>query len=141
CEKMIVFTTRVIWEGNKKGKLICGSGASFNFLGLDKVKKEEEYMLPSEALVSAINMSFMGLILSYADKMKCKVLKYESNGSGIYERRKNSIMRIILHPVIVVEKEEDKLKIEDGIEKLKSYCPIANTLKCNIVIEPKIEVG
>lgn len=95
---------------------------------------------PEEALVAAISSCHMMSFLDLARRAGYKIASYRDNAKGEMSRiarGKMAISKVVLKPEItfVAEKEPDPSWITDLHEKAHDVCFIANSVKCEIVVD------
>jgi organic hydroperoxide reductase OsmC/OhrA len=105
-------------------------------------------LTPEDAFVAAANTCIMMMFIWAAERFKLKLVTYEcrAEGTKLIELDRTEIFtHLSFRPMIRVSAgEEDPEKVHGRIERaLKSaqkYSLVANSVKSEIIIEPKIEV-
>lgn len=99
---------------------------------------------PEELFTAAIASCQMLTYLALAAFSKIRILAYTDDAEGILKadnRKKRWITRIILRPKILITKESDREKALELVAQAHNQCFIANSVKTEIISEPKIIVG
>lgn len=96
---------------------------------------------PEEAFVAAISSCHMLWFLDLARRANFNVASYRDNARGEMSRvgrGKMAISKVILRPEITLKaaEEPDPTWMTDLHEKAHDVCFIANSVKCDIVVEP-----
>lgn len=97
---------------------------------------------PEEAFVAAISSCHMMSFLDLARRANFNVASYSDNAQGEMNRiarGKMAITKVVLKPVItlVATEEPDPTWLTDLHEKAHEVCFIANSVNCEIVVEPE----
>ncbi|MEP1931754.1 MAG: OsmC family protein [Roseibium sp.] len=96
---------------------------------------------PEEAFVAAISSCHMLWFLDLARRANFNVASYRDDAQGEMSRvgrGKMAISKVILRPEITLKaaEEPDPTWMTDLHEKAHDVCFIANSVKCDIVVEP-----
>jgi organic hydroperoxide reductase OsmC/OhrA len=97
---------------------------------------------PEEAFVAAISSCHMMSFLDLARRANFVVSSYRDNAQGEMSRvarAKMAITKVVLKPSItlVAAEEPDPTWLTDLHEKAHEVCFIANSVNCEIVVEPE----
>lgn len=97
---------------------------------------------PEEAFVAAISSCHMLWFLDLARRAKFNVASYRDNAYGEMTRiarGKMAITKVVLRPevILITGKMPDPTWLSDLHEKAHDMCFIANSVKCEIAVEPK----
>ncbi|TYQ00052.1 peroxiredoxin-like protein [Tenacibaculum adriaticum] len=105
-------------------------------------KGEANIWSPEHYFVAAINGCLLTTFLAVAENFKLDFVDFESDAEGKLEvvDRKYVISEVVLKPVIIIKKEEDRELAQKVIEKSEKACLISNSVKSNIKMEAIIKV-
>lgn len=97
---------------------------------------------PEEALVAAISSCHMMSFLDLARRAGYVVASYRDSAKGEMSRiarGKMAITKVVLKPeiMLVADSDPDPSWITDLHEKAHDVCFIANSVKCEIVVDPE----
>ena len=100
-------------------------------------------MNPEQLLLVAASSCQLLSFLARAARMRLSVLAYEdrAEASMDMEDAPARINRIVLRPAIAVAPGTDEARVRKAVDGAHRDCFIANTLACEMVIEPVIEVA
>lgn len=97
---------------------------------------------PEHLFISAVSSCLMTTFLSMADFSKLKFTSFSCVATGTLGKMENkfAVDKIVLKPVLVIKDEKDMEKAERLLRKAESACLITNSIKTEILFEPKIEI-
>ncbi len=98
---------------------------------------------PEQLLVMAASSCQMLSFLHAAAKARIDVVEYEDEASGLMplDEQPAWITEITLRPRIVIAGEASEERVRKLVQTAHEYCYIANSLKSEVAIEPRIEIG
>ena len=135
------YTTRVVWTGGYDGELTCGNGSKMSFSAPLGLQGRSGVMTPEDAFVAALNMCFHLMFIWAAERLKIQLVSYECEAEGRVVDlldRTSKFERLVLRPVIKV-KTDSAMRVGKALEWARKYSLIANSIKAQVLIEPKIE--
>jgi organic hydroperoxide reductase OsmC/OhrA len=137
-----VYNTKVRLKEGRIGELICGNGHKTDFSSPPEFKGETGLLTAEDALVASVNMSIMQTFLHLLEKKDIEIKGYESDANGILGHRKGNevIIRIVVHPKILVAPGTDIDAIENALREARKYSIIANSVYATVVLEHKVEL-
>jgi organic hydroperoxide reductase OsmC/OhrA len=96
---------------------------------------------PEQLLVAAASSCQMLSFLAYAARARIDVVSYVDEAEAIMpeDDKPMRITEIVLRPRIVVGGEADEEHVRHLVERAHHACFIANSLRSEITIEPRIE--
>jgi organic hydroperoxide reductase OsmC/OhrA len=105
-------------------------------------------LTPEDAFVAAANTCVMLMFIWAAERFKLNLVSYECHTEGtkmIALDRTETFTRLHFRPVIRVQcAQGEKDKVEErtrrALEAAQKYSLVANSVKSEVFIEPKIEV-
>jgi organic hydroperoxide reductase OsmC/OhrA len=98
---------------------------------------------PEQLLVMAASSCQMLSFLHLAAKARMDVVEYEDEASGLMplDAQPVRITEITLRPRIVLAGEASEERVRKLVHTAHEHCFIANTLNCEMAIEPRVEIG
>ncbi|MGN6871510.1 MAG: OsmC family protein [Solirubrobacteraceae bacterium] len=96
---------------------------------------------PEQLLVAAASSCQMLSFLAYAARARIDVVSYLDDAEAVMpeDDKPVRITEIVLRPRIVIAGEPDEERARHFIERAHQACFIANSLRSQITIEPRIE--
>jgi organic hydroperoxide reductase OsmC/OhrA len=142
------YNTTVTWKGELWGHIALGNGPELDFSAPPDAQGHPGVLTPEDAFVAAANTCIMMMFIWATERYKLNLLSYDCRAEGtklIELDRTEFFTHLRFWPVIRVSANaEDPGKVHTRIERaLKSaqkYSLVANSVKSEIIIEPKIEV-
>ncbi|MBI3131856.1 MAG: OsmC family protein [Acidobacteria bacterium] len=95
---------------------------------------------PEDLLGSALATCHMLTFLALAAKARLEVTAYDDRAEAILDtvEKVTSITEIRLSPSIRVAKGTDAAKVVELFHKAHKYCFVANSIKCKVVMNPRV---
>jgi organic hydroperoxide reductase OsmC/OhrA len=143
-----VYNTYVVWKSGHLGHIAMGNGPEMEFSAPPDAQGYSGVLTPEDAFVAAANSCIMLMFIWACERFKIALLSFEcrAEGTKLIELDRTEIFtHLRFWPVIRVSAgDEDPLKVQNRIQRaLKSaqkYSLVANSVKSEIIIEPRIEV-
>ena len=97
---------------------------------------------PEQLLLMAASSCQMLMFLHLAAKARIDVVEYEDDATALMplDQEPVRITEIVLRPRIAIDGEASVDRVRKLIETGHAHCFIANSLSCDMTIEPRIEV-
>ena len=136
------YHTRVIWNGEHWGRLVCGNGAEMDFSAPPDAHGHPGVMTPEDAFVAAANTCIMMMFLWACERFKIPLISYtcDAEGTKVIELDRTELFtQIVLRPQIRVRKC-DETRIRRALQSAQKFSLVANSIKSNVTIEPEITV-
>jgi organic hydroperoxide reductase OsmC/OhrA len=97
---------------------------------------------PEHLFTAAVSSCFMTTFLSIAESSHLLFKSFSCNSSGKLEQAdgKLQMTEVILKPVLVITKEEDREKALRILNKTEANCLITNSIKAKVLMTPLIEI-
>jgi organic hydroperoxide reductase OsmC/OhrA len=142
------YNTTVAWKGEHWGHLTMGNGPEMDFSAPPDAQGHPGVLTPEDAFVAAANTCIMMMFIWATERYKLNLLSYDcrAEGTKLVELDRTEIFtHLRFWPVIRVSAgEEDPESIHERIQRAlqsaQKYSLIANSVKSEIIIEPKVEV-
>ena len=138
---MPAYTNKVVWTGGHDGELTCSNGPRMTFSAPPALQGKYGVMTPEDAFVAALNMCFHLMFIWASERLKIQLVSYECEAEGrVVELldRTSTFEQTILRPVIKV-KSESLERVTKALEWARKYSLIANSIRSQVTIEPKVE--
>ncbi len=143
-----VYHTTVSWKDEHWGHIVMGNGPEMDFSAPPDAQGHPGVLTPEDAFVAAVNTCIMMMFVWAAERFKLKLLSYECRAEGtkrIELDRTEIFTRIHLFPMIriVSDAEDSKVveaRVRRALQSAQKYSLVANSIKSEIMIEPKIEI-
>ena len=142
------YNTTVSWKGDHWGHIAMGNGPEMDFSAPPDAQGHPGVLTPEDAFVAAANSCIMMMFIWAAERFKLNLLSYEcrAEGTKLVELDRTEIFtHLRFWPVIQIETgEEDPAVVEArarrALQSAQKYSLVANSVKSEIIIEPKIIV-
>lgn len=142
------YNTTVSWKGDHWGHIAMGNGPEMDFSAPPDAQGHPGVLTPEDAFVAAANSCIMMMFIWAAERFKLNLLSYEcrAEGTKLVELDRTEIFtHLRFWPVIQIETgEEDPGVVEArarrALQSAQKYSLVANSVKSEIIIEPKIIV-
>jgi organic hydroperoxide reductase OsmC/OhrA len=136
-------STALGWEGYDRGHSATAPPAEQEVrLTTGESKGDPAILNPEQLLVMAASSCQMLSFLHVAAKSRLDVVGYEDAATGLMpeDAKPLRITEIALRPRIVIDGEANEERVRNLVHIAHDYCFIANTLNCEMTIEPEIEI-
>ena len=142
------YHTTVSWKGEHWGHITMGNGPEMDFSAPPDAQGHPGVLTPEDAFVAAANSCIMMMFIWAAERFKLNLLSYECRAEGtklIELDRTETFTHLRFWPVIQIETgEEDPAVVEArarrALQSAQKYSLVANSIKSEIIIEPRIIV-
>lgn len=146
--KTAVYNTTVQWKGEHWGYIVMGNGPEMAFSAPPDAQGHPDVFTPEDAYVAAINTCIMMMFIWATERFKLKLQSYacRAEGTKLIELDRTEIFtEVKLWPQICVSangarREVIERRIQKALQSAQKYSLVANSVKSDIVIEPKIEI-
>jgi len=139
---MPVYTNKVVWKGEHLGYTYCGNGTEMNFSAPPALYGHPNMMTPEEAYLMSINTCIHMMVLWAMKRFKLDLASFECTAEGEVEEhidRTSWFKKVVLKPKITVRGGSEGV-VKRAIQMARKYSTIAESVKSEIIIEPKVEV-
>ena len=137
------FTCKLSMDMTWPAKLHTQNGLILDFSKPPEYRGILNTMTPEDAFVSAVITCLACTFDSIVNKMRLKVTRYESDGTGIVDRVDSieKFTELTVNVRIVIPPETNKESIQKAIEKAQKNCLVANSLNILVKYNVNIESG
>jgi organic hydroperoxide reductase OsmC/OhrA len=142
------YHTTVSWKGEHRGHLVMGNGPEMDFSAPPDAQGQEGVFTPEDAFVAAANTCIMLMFIWACERFKLDLQSYEcrAEGTKLIELDRTEIFtHLRFWPIIRVGIGHDQPEIVEkrtrrAMLSAQKYSLVANSVKSEIIIEPKIEL-
>jgi organic hydroperoxide reductase OsmC/OhrA len=142
------YHTTVKWTGEHWGHLAMGNGPEMKFSAPPESQGHAGVFTPEDAFVAAANTCVMLMFVWAAERFKLKLQSYECRAEGtklIELDRTETFTRLVLRPALRIAAGDEapaviEARARKALAAAQKYSLVANSVKCEIVIEPEIVV-
>jgi organic hydroperoxide reductase OsmC/OhrA len=142
------YNTTVSWKGGHKGHIVMGNGPEMDFSAPPDAQGVSGVLTPEDAFVAAANTCIMMMFIWATERFKLDLISYDcrAEGSKLIELdRTESFTHLRFYPVIRIASGDESLKAVEGrvrraLQSAQKYSLVANSVKSEIIIEPRIQV-
>jgi organic hydroperoxide reductase OsmC/OhrA len=125
-----------------------GNGPEMDFSAPPDAKGLPGILTPEDAFVAAVNTCIMMMFLWSCERLKVNLIAYEcrAEGTKLIELDRTEIFtQIRLFPDIRVKADEEappsiETRIQRALKSAQKYSLVANSIKSEVIIEPRIEI-
>jgi organic hydroperoxide reductase OsmC/OhrA len=142
------YNTTVNWKGDHWGHIVLGNGPEMDFSAPPDAKGHADVLTPEDAFVAAANTCIMMMFIWATERYKLRLISFEcrAEGTKLIELDRTEIFtHLRFWPAIRVSagNEDPEIirgRIQKALAAAQKYSLVANSVKSEIIIEPKIEV-
>ena len=139
---MPVYTNKVTWKEEHLGYTYCGNGTEMNFSAPPALYGRPDMMTPEDAYLMAINTCIHMMVLWAMKRFKLDLVSFECTAEGEVQEhldRTSWFKKVVLTPRLKVRGGSEGAVIR-ALQMARKYSTIAESVKSEIVVEPKIEI-
>jgi organic hydroperoxide reductase OsmC/OhrA len=142
------YHTTVSWKGEHWGHIVMGNGPEMEFSAPPDAQGHPGVLTPEDAFVAAANACIMMMFIWAAERYKLKLLSYECRAEGtklIELDRTEVFTHLRFWPIIRIAAEDEEATVVEArtrraLQAAQKYSLVANSVKSEIIIAPKIEI-
>src|SRR5512141_2474926 len=142
------YHTTVAWKGEHQGHIVMGNGPEMDFSAPPDAQGHPGVLTPEDAFVAAANTCIMMMFIWATERFKLNLLSYDcrAEGTKLVELDRTEIFtHLRFWPVIQIDRgDEDPAVVaaraRRALQSAQKYSLVANSVKSEIIIEPKIIV-
>ena len=146
--KTAIYNTTVNWKGEHWGHIVMGNGPEMDFSAPPDSQGHAGVLTPEDAFVAAANSCIMMMFIWASERFKLNLISYDcrAEGTKLIELDRTEIfthLRFWPNIRIGAGDEQPEAVYQRTLRALQSaqkYSLVANSVKSQIIIEPKIEV-
>ncbi len=142
------YHTTVSWAGDHWGHIALGNGPEMDFSAPPDAQGHPGVLTPEDAFVAAANSCIMLMFIWAAERFKLELVSYEclAEGTKLIELdRTETFTRLQFFPHIRIAAcgeapQSVEKRAARALKAAQKYSLVANSVKSEIVIEPKIMI-
>jgi organic hydroperoxide reductase OsmC/OhrA len=146
--KTATYHTTVAWKGAHWGHIVMGNGPEMDFSAPPDAQGHPGVLTPEDAFVAAANSCIMMMFIWAAERFKLDLISYDcrAEGTKLIELDRTEIFtHLRFFPVIRIACGGEAPQVVEGrawraLQSAQKYSLVANSVKSEIVIEPKFEI-
>jgi len=143
-----IYHTTVSWKGEHWGHIVMGNGPEMDFSAPPDAQGHPGVFTPEDAYVAAANTCIMMMFIWAAERFKLKLLSYKcrAEGTKLVELDRTEIFtHLRFWPVVRIAADGEESTVVEArarraMQSAQKYSLVANSVKSEIVIDPKIEI-
>lgn len=138
--KPFYYKTNLSWQGEQRG-VVSAEGRP-DIQVASPSKKYPDRWTPEHFFVASVDVCLMIIFTSFAERAGISLVAYQSEAEGTFEHFEKvyQFTKIVVRPRITISDEKDKDKTLEAIKEAEKHCPLAESAKAAIVVEPTIVV-
>jgi peroxiredoxin-like protein len=137
------YRTTARWTEHKRG-IVEGEGIprTINFAAPPEFGGEPGLWTPEHLLLAAVSTCYVATLRAVSEASKAEFHSLELTVEGTIEKQEGGFRftRVLLRPVVTIEKENERERMGRLLEKAERVCLVSRSLSCTILLEPKIVV-
>jgi organic hydroperoxide reductase OsmC/OhrA len=146
--KTAIYNTVVNWKGEHWGHIVMGNGPEMDFSAPPDAQGHAGVFTPEDAFVAAANTCIMMMFIWATERFKLNLISYEcrAEGTKLIELDRTEIFtHLRFWPVIRISAGDEnyeavRSRTKRALQSAQKYSLVANSVKSEIIIEPKIEI-
>jgi organic hydroperoxide reductase OsmC/OhrA len=143
-----IYNTTVSWKGEHWGHITMGNGPEMDFSAPPDAQGHPGVLTPEDAFVAAANSCIMMMFIWAAERFKLDLLSYDcrAEGTKLIELDRTEIFtHLRFWPVIRIAAGDEEPAVVEArtrraLQSAQKYSLVANSVKSEIIIEPKIQI-
>lgn len=138
------YNVAVEWTSDRKGRM--SSPELNNVIEVATPpqfpKGVEGVWSPEHLFTAAVASCLMTTFLSVAENSKLDFVSFKVESKGILEQVEGKFLmtRVELYPIVVIQEEKDRARVERILQKSEAACLISNSVKAKISMKTTVEV-
>lgn len=137
------YRTSAHWTAHTRG-IVEGEGIprTINFAAPPEFGGEPGLWTPEHLLLASVSTCYVATLRAVAEASKVELHSLELTVEGTIEKQEGGFRftRILLRPVVTIEKEDERERMGRLVEKAERACLISRSLACTMLLEPKVAV-
>jgi peroxiredoxin-like protein len=143
-EKKYTYHTTAHWTLHKRGIVEADSTIprTINFAAPPEFGGEPGVWTPEHLVLAGVSTCYVATFRGMAGASKLEFHGLEVAVEGTIEKQEGALRftRIILRPIVTINREEDRERAGRLLEKAERGCLVARSILATMVLEPKILV-
>jgi peroxiredoxin-like protein len=143
-ETRYCYEAHASWMMHHRGLVNAGSDVPYTleFSVPPEFGGEQGYWTPEHLLLGAVASCLVATFRGMSEKSKLEFLSIEVRVEGVIEKQDGylAFTRIILHPEVVIPREDDRERATRLLEKAERACLIARSLSAETILQAEVLV-
>lgn len=138
------FHARAEWTSDRRGKVKGDLAApELEFAAPPEFHGVAGLWSPEHFFVAAVVSCFITTFRAIAEFSKFNFDGLAVAGEGVLEKGEGGyrFTRVLLQPVLTIEREEDRERAQRLLEKAEKSCLVSRSIQSEVVLQPTVEVG
>ncbi len=95
---------------------------------------------PEHFFTAAVNSCFMTTFLAIAENSRLEFKEFNCNAVGVLDQIEGKYLMtgVVLNPILIITKEEDKEKALRVLDKSEKACLISNSITSKVSLNPTV---
>ena len=95
---------------------------------------------PEHFFTAAVNSCFMTTFLAIAENSRLEFKEFSCNAVGVLDQIEGKYLMtgVVLNPILIITKEEDKEKALRVLDKSEKACLISNSITSKVSLNPTV---
>lgn len=138
--KSFTYNTALQWLQARQGTLSSDAKPAIEVSSPPEFKGISGMWTPEDMFVASAEICAMSTFLSFGGRKNIPLLSYKSTAEGSLEfvDGKYRFTRIRIKPEITVRNDWTREQVEEVLREAQENCLIANSMRANVEIEPRI---
>lgn len=142
------YHTEVTWKGEHWGHIVMGNGPEMPFSAPPDAQGHPGVLTPEDAFVAAANSCIMMMFIWATERFKLKLLSYgcRAEGTKLIELNRTELFtHLRFWPVIRISAGDEEVEVVRArtvraLQAAQKYSLVANSVKSEIIVEPRLEI-
>ncbi len=137
------YSAQAHWTHHKRGILeVADIPRTINFGAPPEFGGEPGLWTPEHMLIGAVASCFVSTFRAMAEFSKLPFHGMDVKVEGVIEKQEGGFRftSIVVRPVVLVEKAQDRERAQRLVEKAENACLISRSLACKVALEPEINI-
>lgn len=143
--EIYTYQTETRWTGGRSGEIRAeGVEPELLFSAPPEFQGETGKWSPETFFVAAANGCFLTTFVAIAEFSKLELEHVAVSAEARLEKVPGEgymFTEVILRPVVKLVREEDRAKAQKILEKAEKSCFVSRALRCEVRVEPTIEIA
>ncbi len=141
--RIYIYSTSLRWTGEHKGRLSCEGKPDIEVACPPEWGGHPGIWSPEDLFVSSLEVCTMTTFLFLLEKQRGALVSYESQATGTAKMVRGSFVfdDVAVEVSVKVPTEGDVAKAARAFEEIGGLCLVTNSVKCRVMVKPKISVA
>jgi organic hydroperoxide reductase OsmC/OhrA len=138
----LIYKNNSEWIGGHKGHIKMENGVKLDFSAPPTLHGYPDVLTPEDAFMAAVNTCYFMMFIWATERFKIDLVSFECEAIGkvVEFMDKTSIFNEIVLKLKIVARNTTPEKINSVIKSARKYSLVAESIKAEVKIEPKITI-